>query len=159
MRWLSLYGVLMRISLLDQLQYRASSLIWMTGSVLEPLVFFAVWSRVAEAQGGSVAGLDTRAFAAYYIATFVVNHLTFSWIMHTFQFRLQQGALSFELLRPMHPIHTDVSDNLAYKLLMSAVVAPTVIGMWLAFDPRFSWSPWSLAGSTLALLLAFALRF
>ena len=159
MRWLVLYRALVRISLLEQIQYRASNLIWMTGAILEPLVFFVVWTRVAEARGGSVEGLDARAFAAYYIATFIVNHLTFSWIMHEFQFRVQQGALSFELLRPVHPIHNDVSDNMAYKILMMAIVVPTVIGMSLALAPRFSWVPWSLACSIPALLGAFALRF
>jgi ABC-2 type transport system permease protein len=159
MRWLPLYGVLMRISVLGQIQYQASSLIWMTGSILEPLVFFVVWARVAEARGGSVAGIDTQAFAAYYIATFVVNHLTFTWIVHTFQYRVQQGALSFELLRPVHPIHNDVTDNLAYKALMSVVVAPAVIAMWIGFDPRFSFTPWSAACVVPALVLAFALRF
>lgn len=159
MRWLALYRVLVRISLLDQIQYRGSNLIWMTGSALEPLVFFAVWARVAEARGGSVEGLDSRAFAAYYIATFVVNHVTFTWIMQTFQFRVQHGALSFELLRPVHPIHNDIVENLAYKLLMLVVVVPTVAGMWLAFGPRFAWVPWSLACCIPALLLGFALRF
>jgi ABC-2 type transport system permease protein len=159
MRWLALYRVLVRVSLLDQLQYRASSLIWMSGAILEPLVFFVVWARVAEARGGSVAGFDARAFAAYYIATFVVNHLTFSWIMHVFQFRVQQGALSFELLRPVHPIHNDIAENLAYKILMSLVVLPAVIGMWIGFAPRFSWQPWSLACLLPALLFSYALRF
>lgn len=159
MRWPAPYPVLVRIALLTEIQYRAANLIWMMGSVLEPLVFFAVWARVAEARGGSVEGLDTHAFAAYYIATFVVNHFTFTWIMQTFQIRVQQGTLSFELLRPMHPIHTDVAENLSYKILMLAVVLPTVLGMWLAFAPRFSWVPWSLACSMPALLLAFALRF
>jgi ABC-2 type transport system permease protein len=159
MRWLALYRALVRIALLEQIQYRASNLIWMTGAVLEPLVFLAVWVRVAEARGGSVEGLDARAFAAYYIATFVVNHVTFTWIMQEFQFRVQHGALSLELLRPAHPIHNDVAENLAYKILMLAIVVPTVAVMWLAYAPRFAWVPWSLACCVPALLLAFALRF
>jgi ABC-2 type transport system permease protein len=159
MGWLPLYGVLMRISVLGQIQYQASSLIWMTGAILEPLVFFVVWARVAEARGGSVEGIDTQSFAAYYITMFVVNHLTFTWILHTFQYRVQQGALAFELLRPVHPIHNDVTDNLAYKALMSVVAAPAVIVMCIGFEPRFSFTAWSVACFVPALVFAFALRF
>ena len=154
-----IYAALMRIAFLGQIQYRASGAIWMLGSILEPLVFLVVWSRVAEAQGGEVAGIGAREFAAYYTVLFVVNHLTFSWIMHTFQYRIQQGQLSFELLRPLHPIHADLTDNLAYKVVMLFIVVPTVILLAWGFDPLFHWLPWSLACALPALALGFAVRF
>ncbi len=158
-RFAALYGALLRIAFLGQIQYRASGVIWMIGSILEPLVFLVVWSTAARAQGGAVAGFGPREFAAYYIVMLVVNHLTFSWIMHTFQYRIQQGQLAFELLRPLHPIHNDLSDNLAYKALMLVVVTPAVLLMVLGFEPRFQLVPWSLAAFVPALLLAFAVRF
>ena len=154
-----IYAAFLRISLLGQIQYRASGAIWMLGSILEPLVFLVVWSKVAEAQGGSVGGIEARDFAAYYTVLFVVNHLTFSWIMHTFQFRIQQGQLSFELLRPIHPIHADLSDNLAYKVVMLFIVVPTVVLLVWGFDPAFHWVPLALACSVPALVLGFLLRF
>lgn len=155
----TLYPALLRIAFLAQIQYRASNVIWLIGMLLEPLVFLVVWTRVAEAQGGQVAGYGTREFAAYYISLLAVNHFTFSWIMHTFQYRIQYGQLSFELLRPVHPIHNDLSDNLAYKVLMAVVVAPTIALMVLGFDPLFSWRAEALVAFAPALLLAFAVRF
>ena len=62
--FLELYRVLTRVQVLFQIQYRASNVIWMIGSILEPLVFLVVWSTVAEAQGGSVQGFGPREFAA-----------------------------------------------------------------------------------------------
>ena len=71
---------------MDQIQYRASGMIWMIGAVLEPLIYLVVWSTVAEARGGEVGGFTSQQFAAYYITLMMVNHLTFTWIMQVFQF-------------------------------------------------------------------------
>lgn len=52
-----IYSALFRISILGQIQYRASGIIWMLGSILEPIIFLMVWSAVADSQGGEVRGL------------------------------------------------------------------------------------------------------
>jgi ABC-2 type transport system permease protein len=158
-RWLGIYRALLRIAFLGQIQYRASAVIWMIGSILEPLVFLVVWSTVARAQGGEVAGFGEREFAAYYITMLVVNHLTFSWVMHDFQYRIQFGSFSFELVRPIHPIHEDISQNLAYKALMLVIVTPAVALMVWGFEPHFELEGWALAAFVPVLLLAFAMRF
>jgi ABC-2 type transport system permease protein len=158
-RFAPIYSALFRTSVLGQIQYRASGMIWMLGSILEPLIFLVVWSTVADSQGGEVRGFTARTFAAYYILLFLVNHMTFAWVMHTFEYRIQFGQLSFELLRPIHPIHADLADNLAYKLVMMIVTLPAVVAMWLLFDPEFH-STWEDAGLlVVALLLALGIRF
>ncbi len=153
-----LYGGLFRIAFLEQIQYRASNVIWMIGMVLEPIVFLVVWTSVAESRG-DVAGLGPRDFAAYYIVVLVVNHLTFSWIMHVFQYRIQQGSLSFELLRPVHPIHNDLCANFAYKIQMLVILTPAIVLMIIGFDPRFDLQLGSLLAFVPALILGFAVRF
>jgi len=157
--WLETYRAFLRIAVLEQLQYRASGAIWMIGSVLEPVVFLVVWSTVARSQGGAVAGFTAQTFAAYYIVLMMVNHLTFTWVMHDFQFRVQMGQLSFALLRPVHPIHEDVAANVAYKLVMLTVMMPALVVLWYAFEPEFALAAWSTATFVPALLLAFLLRF
>lgn len=155
---LDVYATLLRTSLAVNLQYRASNAIWMIGGVLESLVFLVVWSTVARGEGGEIAGFGPREFAAYYVAALVVNHLTFSWIMHEFQYFIQTGQFSFVLLRPLHPIHGDLADNVAYKLVMLVVLLPAGALLWLLFEPRFVVGP-GLALAFPAVLLAFALRF
>ena len=56
-------------------------------------------------------------FAAYFIVLMMVNHVTFSWIMFEYDYRVRQGTLSFALLRPVHPIHADIADNVSFKLI------------------------------------------
>ena len=157
--WVAFYNAMLRISVLGQIQYRASGMIWMIGAILEPVIFLVVWSTVARSQGGEVGGFGPHQFAAYYITLMLVNHLTFSWIMEVFQYRVQQGDLSFQLLRPVHPIHADIADNLAYKLVMMVVVAPAVVILVLVFRPQWDVVPWSLGVFVPALFLGFSVRF
>jgi len=155
----ALYRAFLRTALLEQIQYRASGAIWMIGSILEPVVFLVVWSTVAKAQGGSVGGYGAHEFAAYYVVLLIVNHLTFSWTMHDFQFRIQFGSLSFDLLRPVHPIHGDIAANLAYKCVMLVVMLPALVVLTVAFAPHFAPVGWSLVAFVPALIFAFLLRF
>lgn len=157
--YLRMFATLFRIAILGQIQYRASGMIWMIGSVLEPTIYLVVWSEVAEARGGVVAGFGAREFAAYYITYLFVNHLTFTWVMQVFQFRVQYGDFSSQLLRPIHPVHGDVADNLAYKLVMMVVMLPAVALLVFSFEPRWEVVPWSLAAALPAIVLGFAVRF
>src|SRR5947209_8530388 len=77
-----------------QLQYRVELVIWLIGMVLEPVVYLVVWSAVAQASGGQVGGFTPADLAAYYIVFTVVNHATFSWVMHDFEFRIRDGQFS-----------------------------------------------------------------
>lgn len=131
----------------------------MLGGTLEPVIYLVVWSVVAKSQGGEVGGMGERDFAAYYLVLYLVNHFTFSWIMHVFQYRVKEGAFSAELLRPLHPIHPDIAENIAYKIVMMVVLIPSATTIWLVFDPRFEIVPWSLALFALALPMGFAVRF
>lgn len=157
--FLNLYAAFLKVSLLGQIQYRASGAIWMIGSVLEPTIFLIVWSRVAESQGGQVGNYGPREFAAYYIVLLLINHLTFSWIMQVFQFRIQFGGLSYELLRPVHPIHADISDNIAYKIVQMTIMLPALIILILIFEPAFNFEAWSLLLALPVLVFAFFIRF
>ncbi len=158
-RYISLYRAFLRTSLLDNIQYRASGMIWMIGAILEPVIFLVVWSTVADSRGGEVGGFDAHQFAAYYIILMAINHLTFTWIMQTFQFRIQYGFLSHELLRPVHPIHGDISDNIAYKIIQMAVMIPAVIILILLFDPVFELQLWRIAVVVPVIVLAAVTRF
>ena len=154
-----LYGALFKSSLLANIQYRASGMIWMIGSVLEPTIFLIVGSSVAESEGGTVGGYTPNEFAAYYITLMMVSHLTFSWVMQVMQFRIQFGSLSYDLMRPIHPIHADIMDNLSFKLVQMTVMIPALIVLWWLFEPdfNFTWTTTLIAAPII--VLAFLVRF
>jgi len=148
-----------KTTLASQLQYRASLAIWLIGHVLEPLIYLVVWSVVSQGRGGSVAGYGAADFAAYYLVLMLVNHFTFTWIMYEFEYRVRHGSLSFALLRPLHPIHADIADNVSYKLITLPLIGIAALVLGLLFRPALHAVPWALAAAVPALLLAFALRF
>src|SRR5262249_10453804 len=139
-----------------QLQYRASLVIWLLWTIMEATIYLVVWSTVAQSSGGQVGGYGPQDFAAYFLTTMVVNHLTFTWIMYDFEFRVRQGQFSPLLLRPLHPIHGDIAENLTYKVLTLFVLAPSVLLLVLAFRPVVHSAPWAVLATIPALVLAFA---
>jgi ABC-2 type transport system permease protein len=131
--------------------------IWLIGLVIQPVVYLVVWRTVAGA--GSVGGYDASGFAAYYLTLMIVNHATFSWIMHEYDYEVRQGMLSAKLLKPTHPIHIHLADNVAYKAIAFSVVLPAAGLLALYFQPRLAPTFAQVAAFLLALLLAFALRW
>lgn len=143
----------------SMVQYRASLVIWMIGHVLEPLVYLIVWSTVSNTGGGSVGDYSTADFAAYYIVLMLVNHVTYTWIMYEYEYRVREGDLSFALLRPVHPIHSDIADNVSSKLITLPIMLLAAAALGLFFHPVFRIPIWAAAVFVPALLLAFLLRF
>ncbi len=113
----SLYIQQFKTTFATMLQYRASLVIWMIGHVLEPLVYLIVWSTVSSGSGGSVGDYTAGEFAAYFIVLMLVNHVTYTWIMYEYEYRIREGYLSSALLKPVHPIHSDIADNISSKLI------------------------------------------
>ena len=155
---LEAYQAQFKLTFAVQMQYRASLVIWLVGMILEPTVYMVVWSTVARGQGGAVGGFDPRDFAAYFIIVMLVNHWTFTWLMHEFEYSVRMGQLSPLLLRPLHPMHMHVADNIVYKGLTSLVMVPAALILAWAFDARFEPQPWAIVLAVPALALSFAAR-
>jgi ABC-2 type transport system permease protein len=154
-----LYVQQFKTTLAMMFQYRASLIIWMIGQVLEPLVYLIVWSVVSQTSGGSVSGYTTRDFAAYFILLMLVNQFTYTWIMYEFEYRVRQGTLSFALLKPVHPIHSDIADNVSSKLITLPLMILIAAGLSVIFHASISPASWSIALFIPILLLAFFVRF
>ena len=155
---LRVYLVYLRTTLALQLQYRAELAIWMLNRIVEPTVYLVVWRTVAASRGG-VGGYDAADFAAYFITLMVVNQLTFTWIIHEFEWRIRSGELSSMLLKPVHPIHGDIADNLGYKVLTLVILVPVAVLLSVLFHPAFEFRAATLALSAGALVVAYLIRF
>ena len=156
---LDAYYARFKVAIGVQFQYRVALVIWLTWTVMESTIYLVVWSTVARSSGGQVGGFTTEDFAAYFLVAMVVNHLTFTWIMHEFEYRIRQGQLSPLLLKPLHPIHGDIAENLTYKALTLVVLAPAVALLVAAFRPVLRPEPWAVVAFLPALALAFLVRF
>ncbi len=154
-----LYKQQFKTTLAMMFQYRASLVIWMIGQVLEPLVYLIVWSIVSKSNGGSIGDYTTSDFAAYFIVLMLVNQFTYTWIMYEFEYRVREGILSFALLKPVHPIHSDIADNVSSKLITLPIMILIAAGLAVGFHTSISPAPWAIVLFIPVLLLAFLVRF
>jgi ABC-2 type transport system permease protein len=154
-----LYAQQFKTSLSMMLQYRASLVIWLISHVLDPLVYLVVWTTVSRSSGGSVGGYGAAEFAAYFILLMLVNHVTYTWIMFEYEYRVRHGSLSLALLRPVHPIHSDLADNVSSKIITLPLILAAAVILALIFRPVFHVEAWAAAAFLPVLLLAFAVRF
>lgn len=156
---LDFYRSRFKISFAVQVQYRAELLIWLLGMVLTPVIYLVVWSTVSKAQGGSVQGYTPEGFAAYFIVTMMVNFVTFDWHMWDYEYRIREGGFSPLLLKPIHPIHNDLAENITYKSLTMIVMLPAAIVLAVIFNAKMDLTAQRVALFVPALILAFALRW
>ncbi|HEX4208632.1 MAG TPA: ABC-2 family transporter protein, partial [Ktedonobacteraceae bacterium] len=156
---LDFYRVRFVIAFATQVQYRVSSAIWLLATALRPLISIAVWSAVVQAQGGNVGGYNTSILAGYFMIAMLVDYVTHTWVYEQFEWRVHEGYFSPLLLRPIHPIHDDVAQNITYKILMLIVVIPVTILLLIVFHPLLRLSLLAGLAFGLALLQAFVLRF
>jgi ABC-2 type transport system permease protein len=161
--WFSVYRASLRVAIATMLQYRFAILIWAVWGFVGPLISLAVWTSVTSARSGPVGmsqgGAFSRAdFAAYFLLFMIFSHLTMSWDAFEFAFRVRDGNLSPRLLKPIHPIHGDIAQNIAFKLTTSAMLLPVWVLLFYLLKPT-PLSPGGLLLAVPALLLAGALRY
>jgi ABC-2 type transport system permease protein len=93
---------------------------------------------VANSQG-SVNGLTANDFVTYYMVLLIVDQLTSEITIHILAYKIQDGTLSGDLVKPVHPILTNVLvNNLAFKALTFMVLIPVWLVLALLFKPDFS---------------------
>jgi ABC-2 type transport system permease protein len=139
---LRIYQRLWQVNWAEQWQYRANLLMYLLYWLVSPVVYLAVWTTIARSQG-SVDGLTSNDFITYYMTLLIVDQLTSDITIHIFGYKIQDGSLSNELLRPIHPLLTNaLINNLAFKALTFMALIPVWGVLWLLFQPDFSSVTW-----------------
>lgn len=156
---LAAYWIQLRVVMATQLQYRIEISLWLLYIIIQPVVYIALWSAVARMQNGAVDGFTPAEFAGYFIIVMLLRHATFSWVIFGLSERIRHGWLSQVLLRPIHPIHGDLAENLSYKVVTLAVIVPTATVLIVILRPTIHPTPWMIVAFIPALFMACALRF
>lgn len=155
-----IYQRFWQVNWAEQWQYRANLLMYIFYSLVSPVVYLAVWTSIANQQG-SVGGLTANDFITYYLTLLIVDQLTGDITIHIFAYKIQDGTLSGDLLRPIHPMLVGgLVTNLAHKALNFFVLIPIFCGLALVFRPNYGAVTWqSLLLSVPAVLLGFGINF
>jgi ABC-2 type transport system permease protein len=96
-----------------------------------------VWSTVASAQGGQVGGYTPGQFAAYYIVWTLVRNMNIVFTPYGWEWRIRQGRLAGELLRPLHPINGDIAFFIGWKVVVIILWLPLAAFLAWVFKPEF----------------------
>ena len=157
---LRIYQRFWQVNWAEQWQYRANLLMYLLFWLVSPIVYLAVWTTIARNQG-SVGGLTPNDFVTYYMALLIVDQLTSDVTIHIFAYKVQDGTLAGELIRPIHPMLTNtLVNNLAFKTLTMMAMVPVWIVLWILFQPNFSTVTWQgLLLAIPAVILGFAINF
>ncbi|HEX5588739.1 MAG TPA: ABC-2 family transporter protein [Candidatus Limnocylindrales bacterium] len=152
------YVVEARIAIAQQIQYRAANYLYMLGMVAEPVIYLVVWSTVAQQQGGSVGGYTVGQLAAYYIVWTLVRNINIVFTPYGWEWRIRQGQLSAQLLRPLFPIVEDLGFFLGWKPVVILLWLPIAAFLALVFQPVLSPTPAAIGVFFLSLLGAYLIR-
>ena len=152
------YATTMRTAVQEQFQYRAANYLYMLGMIAEPVIYIVVWTTIAEENGGSVNGLTAGYFAAYYIVWTLVRNMNIVFGAPFWEWRIREGQLTTDLLRPIHPLHRDIAYFAGWKVVVIVLWIPLAIGLSLVFHPALGPNPQQVAAFAVAIWGAYLLR-
>ena len=124
-----------RAAIAVQFQYRTANYFYMLGMVAEPVIYLVVWSSVARSSGGAVNGITAGEFAAYYIVWTLVRNMNVVFGAPFWEWRIREGELSGQLLRPLHPLHHDVAYFGGWKVVNIVLWLPIAAALTAIFHP------------------------
>ena len=153
-----LYLTTMRTAVQEQFQYRTANYMYMLGMVAEPVIYLVVWTTIAEQQGGQVQGLTVGYIAAYYIVWTLVRNMNIVFGAPFWEWRIREGDLNRDLLRPVLPLHYDVAYFAGWKVVVIVLWLPIAVVLSLLFRPEFSFGPLEVAVFFLAIWGAYLIR-
>lgn len=153
------YRAGMKIGFQRELQYRIRAFLMLIGFLVEPTIYLVVWTSVADAQGGEIAGLTSGTLAAYYIVWTLVRVYNLGFAPDAWEWRIRDGRLNDFLSQPIHPFHRDYTFFAGAKFMWTLAWIPVAIFLTIIFDPVFELSLFNIAGFVVALWGGYTVRF
>ena len=133
----NIFQRLWQVNWAEQWQYRANLIMYLLYWLVSPIIYLAVWTSIANIKG-SVNGFTANDFVTYYMTLLVVDQVTSNIVIHTFAYKVQDGTLSSELIRPIHPMLTNaLVNNIAFKALTIIGFIPVWIILFFLYKPDY----------------------
>lgn len=153
---------MLRVGFSAVVAYRVEFFVWILAYTM-PLIMLALWTAVA--REAPVGRFGEKEFQAYFLATLVIRLLAASWVVWELTIEIRHGTLGMRLLRPVHPLLSFATENLAAIPMRLAAVTPIAglsllwIGVGvLSDDPiQLLLFPLTLVGAWLMMFLIMSL--
>lgn len=158
MRWLKTYPTLLKAYYARSIEYRGQMIIWILSSVL-PLIMLMVWLSIQGQQGAPIGGYDAAGFISYYLMVTLFRRITGVWLIWDMDINIREGALSQQLLKPLHPIHYLFTETVAAKPIQFIMVLPPIVVASILFGAHYDLSLLSLLFVLIALFGGMVIEF
>lgn len=146
------YVALLRMKYIEMFAYQWATFAWSAGAMVQPIITMMVWLNIYEE--------ETDAFVLYFSTLILVERLTAAWDVWDLDKDIREGYFSNYLLRPFHPIHWSIAENIVYKGLFLVVLLPTwIVASIFLPSLRLHLSGWEWLLFISALFLAASIRF
>ena len=99
-----------------------------------------------------------RTFAAYYIVWTLVRNINIVFTPYGWEWRIREGELSAQLLKPVHPIHYDLGWFAGTKVVVVLLWLPIAVVLSLLFKPELSPTAQQIGVFAVAIWGAYVLR-
>lgn len=151
---------LWQVNWAEQWQYRANLIMYLLYWLVSPIIYLAVWTSIATSKG-DVNGFTANDFVTYYMLLLICDQITSNIIIHIFAYKIQDGSLSGELVKPIHPLlNNTLVNDVAFKTLNMMWLIPIWLVLALIFKPDFaSVTLTGVLSAVPALLLGYAINF
>ena len=139
MYFLRAFRAMLGMALAAMIQYRGEGMLWALWGVIYPAVSLAMWeAALAGSNSQSLNGFDARDFAAYFLMSMVVAHVTAAWDLYEMGWLVRSGSFSPQLLKPILSVWNSVVGNLSYKIVICAILIPIWAGFAWYTQPRLA---------------------
>jgi ABC-2 type transport system permease protein len=152
------YVTTIRTEIQTQFQYRAALAMYTLGMLAEPIIYLVVWRTIAEQHGGTIDGVGAGQLAGYYIVWMVVRMMNIVFTPFGWEWRIREGQLSSQLLRPLHPVHYDMASFAGGKFPWLVLCAPLIVILALIFHPSLDVRPLEVVVFMVAIWGAYVIR-
>jgi ABC-2 type transport system permease protein len=153
-----LYLTYVSVTIRNELQHRFAIVVLLLTFLVEPIVYLTVWTTVTRQNGGVVAGMTTRTIAAYFIVWTLVRVVNIVFTPYGFEERIRRGEFNGQLLRPLHPIHYDLSWFIGMKVHAIVLWLPIGVLLFLLYRPDLAPTTLEVAVFVVALAGAYLVR-
>jgi ABC-2 type transport system permease protein len=148
-----LYFTMVRLSIVDAIQYRVESFIYVLYELLPPIMMMFLWLTVYESQS-SVAGYSLGQMLGYTVGVMVLRGSVTVHVEWALDHEIRDGRLSAALIRPFNYWAFLFADSVAWRLVRQMFVLPALAGAVYLLGPSLGEESLSLERLLLVLLSA-----
>src|SRR4051795_12968321 len=148
-----LYFTMVRLSIVDAIQYRVESFIYVLYELLPPIMMIFLWLAVYQNQS-LLAGYSLGEMLGYTVGVMVLRATVTVHVEWALDHEIRDGRLSAALIRPFNYWAFLFTDSVAWRLVRQLFVLPVFVAVLYLLGPALGGLSLSLERLPLVLVSA-----